>query len=73
MNISIPSAIQSPLKCGDNLVIHVTHSFEALSHDLVGFTIGRNFFPRSSSVLDLNGKRETRWRRRCSSKRMCEL
>ena len=25
-------------------------------HDLVGFTIGSNFFPRSSSIVDLNGK-----------------
>ena len=32
------------------------HPFEALGHDLVKFTIGRNFFPRSSSVADLNGK-----------------
>ena len=56
MSRSIPNAIQSPLKCMDNLVIHAPHPFEALSHDLIGFTIGRNFFPRSTSVVDLNGK-----------------
>ena len=56
MNLSIPNAIQSPLKCRDNLVIHATHLFEALGHDLTGFTIGRNFFPRSSSAIDLYGK-----------------
>ena len=56
MNRSIPNSIQSPLKCGDNLVIHAPHSFEALGHDLARFTIGRNFFPISSSVADLNGK-----------------
>ena len=44
------------MKCEDNLVIHGPHSSEALSHDLVGFTIGRNFFPRSGSVVDLSGK-----------------
>ena len=58
MNRSIPNAIQSPLKCGDNLVTHATHPFEALDHDLVEFTIGRNFFPRSSLVANLNGKRK---------------
>ena len=51
-----PNTIQSPLKCDDNLVIHATHPFEALGHGLAGFTIDRNFFPRSSSVADLNGK-----------------
>ena len=56
MNLSIPNSIQSPLKCEDNLVIHALHFFEALGHDLVGFTIGRNLFPRSSSVANLNGK-----------------
>ena len=55
MNRSIPNTIQIPLKCGDNLVIHAPHPFEALSHDLVGFTIGHNLFPRSSSVSNLNG------------------
>ena len=57
MNRSIPNAIQSPLKCGDNLVIiHALHPFEANGHDLAGFPIGHNFFPRSSLVADLNGK-----------------
>ena len=56
MNCSIPNAIQSPLKCGDNLVIHVPHHSEALGHDLVEFTIGRNFFPRSSLIAELNEK-----------------
>ena len=56
MNRSILNAIQSPLKCGDNLVIHASHPSEAIGHDLAGFTIGCNFFPRSSSVTDLNGK-----------------
>ena len=56
MNRSIPNDIQSPLKCGDNLVIHEPHHSEALGHDLAGFTIGCNFFPRSRSVVDLNGK-----------------
>ena len=51
MNCSIPNAIQSPLKYGDNLVIHASYD-----HDLVGLTIGSNFFPRSSSIVDLNGK-----------------
>ena len=32
------------------------HHFEVLDHDLVGFTVGCNLFPRSSSVTDLNGK-----------------
>ena len=31
-------------------------SLEALDHDLARFTIGHNFFPRSSSIIDLNGK-----------------
>ena len=53
-----PYVIQSPLKCGDNLVIHALHHFEALSYDLVGVTIGCNFFPRSSLVANLNGKRK---------------
>ena len=56
MNRSIPNAIQSPLKCEDNLVIHATHPSEALGHDLAGITIGRKFFPISSSVTNLNGK-----------------
>ena len=56
MNSSIPNAIQSPLKCGDNLVIHALHPSKSLGHDLARFTIGRNFFPRSSAVADLNGK-----------------
>ena len=56
MNRSIPNAILSPLKSGENLVIHAPHPSEALGHDLAGFTIGRNFFPRSSSVINLNGK-----------------
>ena len=56
MNRLIPNAIQSPLKCRDNLVINTTHPSEALGNDLVGFAIGRNFFPRSSLVADLNGK-----------------
>ena len=56
MNRSIPNVIQSPLKCRDNLVTHATHPSKALGHDLAGFTIGRNFFPRSSLVADLNGK-----------------
>ena len=34
----------------------LSHPFEALGHDLVKFTIGRNFFPRSSSIAYLNGK-----------------
>ena len=57
MNRSIPNAIQSPLKCGDNLVTHATHPFEALGNGLAGFTKSHNFFPRGSSVVDLNGKR----------------
>ena len=56
MNHSISNVIQSPLKCGDNLVTHAIHPFEALGHDLVGFTIGYNFFLRSSSIVDLNEK-----------------
>ena len=36
--------------------MHESYPFEVFSHDLVGFTIGRNFFPRSNSVMDLNGK-----------------
>ena len=56
MNRAIPNVIQSPLKCEDSLVTHATHPSEARGHDLTGFTIGRNFFPRSSSVVDLNGK-----------------
>ena len=56
MNRSIPNAIQSPLKCEDNLVIHETHPCKALGHDVVGFTKACNFFPRNSSVADLNGK-----------------
>ena len=56
MNRSIPNAIQSPLKCGDNLVIHAPYPSEAFFHDLARFTIGRSFFPRSSLVADLNGK-----------------
>ena len=56
MNHSIPNAIQSPLKCGDNLIIHALYSSEALGHDLAGFTIGHHIFPRSSSVAYLNGK-----------------
>ena len=55
-SLSIPYAIQSPLKCGDNLVTHVTHPSKALGHDLVGFTISRNLFQRSSLVADLNRK-----------------
>ena len=34
----------------------LVHSYEALSHDLVSFTIGLNFFPRSSLVPNRNGK-----------------
>ena len=56
MNHSIPNVIQNPLNCEDNLVTHATHSSKALGHDLVEFTIGHNFFPRSSSVGDINGK-----------------
>ena len=56
MNHSILNAIQSPIKYEDSLVIHASHHFEALAHDLAEFTIGRNFFPISSSVVDLNGK-----------------
>ena len=56
MNCSIPSVVKCPLKYEDNLVIHVTHPFEAFSHDLVGITMGLNFFLRISSVADLNGK-----------------
>ena len=56
MNRSIPNAIQSPLKCEDNLVIHATYHSESLGHDWAGFTIGRNFFQRSSSIADHNGK-----------------
>ena len=56
MNRSIANAIQSPLNCEDNLVIHAPHPSEALGHDLVGITIGRSFFPRSSLVANLNGK-----------------
>ena len=58
MNSSILNVIQSPLKCEDSLVFHALHSSKALSHDLAKFTIGRNFFPRSSSVADLNEKRK---------------
>ena len=53
INYSIPKNAHCPLKCEDNLA---THPFETLSHDLVGFTIGINFFLRSSSVADLNGE-----------------
>ena len=60
MNRPIPNAIQSPLKYRDNVVTHATHPSKALVHDLVGFTIGFNFFPRSSSVVDLNGKGKLR-------------
>ena len=56
MNRSIPYAIQSPLKCRDNLVIHALHHSEAIGHDLAEFTIGNNLFPRSSSIANLNGK-----------------
>ena len=56
MNRSTRNAIQSPLKRGDNLVIYVLYHSEALGHDLARFTIGHSFFPRSSSVADLNGK-----------------
>ena len=56
MNRSILNAIQSPMKCGDNIVIHAPYPSKALGHDLARFTIGRNFFPKSSSVTDLNGK-----------------
>ena len=72
MNSSIPNAIQTPLKYGDNLVTHAIHPSEALSHDLVRFTIDY-FFPRRYYVANLNGKRETKWRRRRFSKRMCKL
>ena len=51
-----PQCYPSPLKCEDNLVTHATHPSEALGHDLVGFTIGRNFFPISSLIADLNVK-----------------
>ena len=56
MNELLSNAIQSPLKCGDNLVIHAPHPSKALGHDLARFTIGHNFFPRSSSIANLNGK-----------------
>ena len=56
MNRSISNAIQSLLKYEDNLVIHALHHYEALGHDLARFTISRNFFLRSSLVVDLNGK-----------------
>ena len=56
MNCSIPIAIQSRLRRGDNLVIHAPHPSRPQSHDLVGFTIDHNLFLRSSLVLDLNGK-----------------
>ena len=36
--------------------MHASYPSEVLSHDLIKFTIGRNFFPRSNSVMDLNGK-----------------
>ena len=35
---------------------HTPYPSEALGHDLARFTLGRNFFPRSSLVVDLNGK-----------------
>ena len=54
-NCSIPKDAYCPLKCGDNLV---TQPFEALAYDLVGFTIDLNFFPKSGSIIDLNGKRK---------------
>ena len=56
INFSISIDDQCPLKCEDNLATHVTHPSEALDHDLAKFTIGLNFFPRSSSVFNLNGK-----------------
>ena len=56
MNRSIPNAIQSPLKCGDNIVTLAIHPSEAFGHDLARFTMDHTFFPRSSSVADLNGK-----------------
>ena len=55
MNYSIPNVVQSPLKYEDSPVIHATHPSKALGHDLARFTIGSNFFPRSSSVTNLNG------------------
>ena len=55
INYSIPKDAQCPLKCRDN---PTTHPYEALGHYFVGFTIGLNFFPRSSLVADLNGKRK---------------
>ena len=56
MNRLIPNAIQSPLKCGDNILTLAIHSSEALGHDLARFTMDCTFFPRSSLVADLNGK-----------------
>ena len=56
INRSILNAIQRPLKCEDNLVTHLTHPSKALGYDLVRFTIGLNFFPRSSLVTYRNGK-----------------
>ena len=68
MNHSIPNATQNPIKCGDNLVTHATHPSEAHNHDLVRFTIGCNFFSRSSSVVDLNGKGKLGGEKDASSK-----
>ena len=56
INSSIPKDANCPLKWGDNLATHATHPSEALGHDLVGFTIGLNFFLRNNSVFDLNRK-----------------
>ena len=51
-----PMLSKRPLKCRDNLVIHAFHPSEALGKDLIGFTIGRNLFPRSRSIVHFNGK-----------------
>ena len=56
INFSIPKDVHCLLKRGDNLATHATHSSKALGHDLAGFTIGLNFFPRSILVVDHNGK-----------------
>ena len=56
INGSIPIDAQCPLKCGDNLTTHVTHSSEALGHGLARLTIDLNFFQRSNSIAKSNGK-----------------
>ena len=56
INCSIPKDVQRPLTFRDNLSTHATNSFKAFGHDLLGFTIGCSFFPRSNSVVESNGK-----------------